>query len=303
MKKFLTEWKQEISEMLNFLKAPHENFDENLSFRKKLKTVTALYLAEIVFTFLIVFPLLYLVDEIYHIRYTNDLARLDIYVLILLAVFAVPFLEEAFFRYPLKYRNNPLMRFLDLFSQENIFKKFWLKNYRFFFYASAIIFGLVHITNYENRFTLLLALFTPFIILSQLASGFVMGYLRVRLGFLWGFLYHAIWNFVAFIVPYLLFHNTVVINISGSDKEIKLTELAVAEDQSASVSYDIKGDKVYHFDLKNSDIQLLLDQIAPGFHSDDQFLINFEMKSKKGITKQELFKILDEKIDLDSINN
>lgn len=303
MRKFLTEWTQEVSELLQYVKNPHENYNENLSLGKKLKAITALYLTEIVFTIVIVYPLLYLIDEVYHLRYTNELSRMNIYELILLAVLVVPFLEEVVFRYSLKYKNNPAARFLDIFSKEKIFKKFWLSNYRFFFYASAIVFGLVHITNYENKFTAFFLALSPFIILSQLASGFVLGYLRVRLGFLWGFMYHAIWNFVAFIIPFLIYHNTTVIHIFDSDKTVKLTELSTAEDQPATVSYDIRGDKVYSFSLKNSDIQILLNQIAPGFHSDDQFLINFDLKSKKGVSKQELFKILDEKIELDSINN
>lgn len=151
--------------------------------------------------------------------------------------------------------------------------------------------------------TLLFSVLVPFLILSQFFTGLILGYLRIKLGFFWGFLFHAVWNFVFIMTPYLLHTDKKTIDIADQDKKIELTELFLSEGHKSISTFHIQNEKVYKLNLKNADIQLLLNEIAPKYHADDVQLVNLNIESKKGISKQELFKILAENIELDSINN
>lgn len=129
-----------------------------------------------------------------------------------------------------------------------------------------------------------------------------MGYLRVKFGFLWGYIYHVIWNFVFIVGSYLMYHNTELINFKTSDTTIKLDYLSSTEGQSY-IYKDIENDTVYEMKIRNSDLQYLLNEVAPEYHSDEVSIINFDVKSKKGISRKELFRILKHNIQIDSINN
>ena len=86
----------------------------------------------------------------------------NIPLMFFLTVIVAPILEEAIFR-----------GFLGSLVEKSYFK--WL------YYLSAILFGLVHASNYE--LTESQNLLIPLIILPQLFLGFMLGYIRVRYGF------------------------------------------------------------------------------------------------------------------------
>lgn len=138
--RFFSEWWDEIKSLFIFLKNPHQDFNTKYSFFEKQRTITALFLLEVAFTFAIVFPLYNAINKVYHIRYIDDLASLSIIEIILFGVFAIPFIEEVFFRLPLKYKRNYLFKFFDLFNKNRFFERFWNSNYKFFFYFSVIFF-------------------------------------------------------------------------------------------------------------------------------------------------------------------
>lgn len=66
-------------------------------------------------------------------------------------------------------------------------------HYRLFFYFSAALFGLLHIFNFTgiSHYNLI---FTPLLVLPQLFLGLILGYLRVKYGFKYGVLFHALIN-------------------------------------------------------------------------------------------------------------
>jgi len=66
-------------------------------------------------------------------------------------------------------------------------------HYRLFFYFTAILFGLLHIFNFTGV-TYYNLVFTPLLVLPQLFMGLILGYLRVRYGFRYGVLFHAVVN-------------------------------------------------------------------------------------------------------------
>lgn len=79
--------------------------------------------------------------------------------------------------------------------------KCWHQNFRYVFYGYSILFGFVHIFNFEEV-SLQLLLLSPLITLPQLLLGFGMGYVRIRFGFWYGYLFHALNNGFAFTVFY-----------------------------------------------------------------------------------------------------
>lgn len=302
IRQFFDEFAEEVKALFKFLRNPHQNFDRKYSYFEKQKTITVLFLLEVAFTFLLVLPLNYLIGKVYHIRYIDDLANYSIIEIIILGVFLIPLVEEIIFRFPLKYKRNYLFKFFDLFSKNKFFEGFWNSNSRFFFYFSVISFGLLHATNYENKITASFIFVSIFITISQLSGGLIMGYLRLKFGFIWGYIYHCIWNFVFLIGSYLLYHNTTLIDFKTSDTTIKLDYLSSMEG-SSYISKNIENDTIYEMKIRNSDFQYLLNEVAPEYHSDEVGIINLELKSKKGISRKELFRILKHKIQIDSINN
>lgn len=71
----------------------------------------------------------------------------------------------------------------------------WNDRFPIVFYGSAVVFGLVHLFNYDlgvaDSLDLTLA---PLLIAPQLAGGFVLAYTRVRLGFWYAVGNHAVYN-------------------------------------------------------------------------------------------------------------
>ncbi|MBU2996159.1 CPBP family intramembrane metalloprotease [Cellulophaga baltica] len=104
------------------------------------------------------------------------------FIIFLLAVIFAPLLEELLFRAPLVF-----------FKNSHFFK--------YAYYNSALLFGLIHLTNFES-FTENIWL-APILVAPQIAAGFILGFTRVKLGLGWSILLHACHNGIL-IVPTLL---------------------------------------------------------------------------------------------------
>lgn len=102
--------------------------------------------------------------------------------IIFTAVILAPVIEELIFRGP-----------LTLFSK---------KYFKIGFYSLALIFGYVHLFNFE--ITTKILLFSPLLVLPQIVLGLVFGYIRVRFGLIYSILLHAMYNGVI-IIPAILF--------------------------------------------------------------------------------------------------
>ncbi|MCR5863641.1 CPBP family intramembrane metalloprotease [Flavobacterium sp. J372] len=110
------------------------------------------------------------------------------------AILVMPVVEEFIFRYFLRYdRINPKL----------ISLKKWNAVFPWLVYFSAITFGAIHLFNFSfssNSWLLLPALVVP-----QFITGLVITFLRVRLNFYYGILYHMLWNFSFFmVIPFLV---------------------------------------------------------------------------------------------------
>jgi len=97
---------------------------------------------------------------------------------------------------------------LGLFSMENhainkMFEDFYKKAFRWIFYGFAILFGYVHISNYELTTNVLLI--SPILVAPQIILGLFLGLIRVRLGLIYAILFHAVYNAIL-VIPGVLFY-------------------------------------------------------------------------------------------------
>lgn len=141
------------------------------------------------------------------------LEQFPVWQLLLLVVLLVPFLEELIFRAYLRFDRNLLfiliLGVIGFTGKENraraetAIRRRWDAYYPTIFYLAAVIFGLVHISNYEMTSEVLWV--APILVLPQIVVGLLLGFLRVRYGLIWGFFLHALHNFAFLGIPLLFF--------------------------------------------------------------------------------------------------
>ena len=108
-------------------------------------------------------------------------------VIIFFAVMLAPILEELIFRAP-----------ITLFCR-------YKKTFRYIFYGFAIVFGYVHITNFELTTNVLLI--SPILVAPQVLLGLLLGMIRVKLGLIYSILFHGIYNAIL-VIPSVLLYTT-----------------------------------------------------------------------------------------------
>ncbi|WP_454045896.1 CPBP family glutamic-type intramembrane protease [Chryseobacterium sp. Marseille-Q8038] len=79
---------------------------------------------------------------------------------------------------------------------------FWKKNQKIFIIISCFLFGALHIGNYGVTSNLIMYSFITFA--PQIFSGFILCYLRVRMGFEASFVAHSVNNFIPFILSKII---------------------------------------------------------------------------------------------------
>ena len=223
--------KKALYDFYQFLKKPSllkKQKDKSLLF----KDFAALFLLDILFTALLV-GLLYILlhfNLISKHEGTDLLKEYGVWGTLAFACILAPLLEEVFFRWHLRDLHGTIyFAFLSLagliasqitgawiqfiivivalilaaFSISFLRRKgkfysirAWKKTYPFLFFYTAIVFGLIHLTNYDD-----LTISDPsfvFYIASQALGGLSLGYLRIKYGLIYSILFHALFNLVAF---------------------------------------------------------------------------------------------------------
>ncbi len=282
-----------LKDFINFVKRPKEFFSEKLSSKEKLKILLILLFWQHVLVLFIIYPFLFLVNE-YLLPLQTELRTERTISFFLSAVLIAPFLEETLFRLPLRYKRNYIFQFFDFISG-NRMQKVWMKYYGYFFYIFAIAFGLFHILNFKNN-ELLFYCIAPFLVVSQLVGGLFLGYIRLRIGFFWGVLFHSLFNGILFGGSILFFHN--IETISYSDIEIQkfsLHELQYIDkdSQSSEIIKNANGDLIeLHFNDMN--LQGVIDSLGlkKNLKESDRW-INLEIFAPKGISKEKIVEILE----------
>lgn len=199
-----------FNDLIAFLRHPKEEHLPDSSMGQKLKLIALLYLIElpVIVSFILTISLLkhfklFDIDK----HFGVDLFSKFSYTTILfLAVILAPLIEETIFRLPLRYRRNYLLRLISggisvtgLVDKDKLqqgVQRFWNASFGWFFYGMAITFGLIHLTNYSDPKSLIL--FAPLLTITQMCGGLIMGYIRVKIGFIWGITYHAAHNLIFF---------------------------------------------------------------------------------------------------------
>jgi membrane protease YdiL (CAAX protease family) len=83
-------------------------------------------------------------------------------------------------------------------------ERMWRINFTVIFHISAIIFGLIHLSNYSNINNYFLAI--P-LVSSQIVAGYVLGFVRMKFGLFYSMGLHSVWNFItslALLIPLIL---------------------------------------------------------------------------------------------------
>ncbi|WP_426092051.1 CPBP family intramembrane glutamic endopeptidase [Flavobacterium sp. DSR3-2] len=289
--------KETFIDLISFLKNPIDEAGPELSVNKKLKTLISLLIIEIPLMAVLILLIsgletLELVDPDNH-KILDMINSYPVVLLLVLTVVIGPLIEELIFRLYLRYKNNYALHFLISIvsitgvrneqKAETFLISLWKKRYKFIFYFSAVIFGLIHISNFEFSYTILLL--SPILVAPQIILGLIIGYVRVRNGFVSGLLMHSLHNAFFIGIPlFFMFNDTEKLNAETSLYSIKIEEtndIAIPSTQknySDSIVYknvSLKTTLTYLLNtneilLKTNDKEML----------DNTLNLNFKNKSK-----------------------
>lgn len=178
--------KETFNDLITYFKNPVLETDNNTNAKYRFNKVLHLLVISLITAIILIIPLS-VFEELGWLTTENHaveemIKKLPIPMVFLFAVVLAPVFEELFFRAP-----------ITLFKGKNSF--------RIAFYVFAIVFGLIHISNYDLDNNSLL--FAPVLIIPQIVLGGYLGYIRVKFGLQWSMLLHACYNFIL-LAPSLL---------------------------------------------------------------------------------------------------
>lgn len=171
--------KTTLIELFRYLKAPDPYKNENTDKGYRITKLLHLFIISVVSALVLAIPIsiieaLGIINTDKH-AVSELLANKSVLFVLFSAVIIAPLFEELIFRAP-----------ITLFSEH--------KNFKFFFYLFAVLFGLVHLFNFKDNFTITTLLVTPILIAPQTVLGGYLGFIRVKFGLLWSILLHAVYN-------------------------------------------------------------------------------------------------------------
>jgi len=77
--------------------------------------------------------------------------------------------------------------------------KFVKSKFKYVFHISAVVFGMIHLLNYETVYWWMIVMI-PILTAPYISMGYVFGYARMKYGFVNGFLMHSTINFISVIL-------------------------------------------------------------------------------------------------------
>ncbi len=169
--------KETFFNLVIYLKNPILEKDSNTDLKYRFKIFFHILIISVA-TGLIISPIFALIHELQWVNMENHQVEemfkgMGIFQMILLGAIIVPIIEELIFRGP-----------ITSFKKPNSFK--------FGFYFFALVFGFIHISNFEMTKNVLIL--SPILVLPQLLLGGYFGYIRVRFGLQWSMLMHGTYN-------------------------------------------------------------------------------------------------------------
>lgn len=167
--------KHYFRQLFQFIKKPNGFSFSTLTTREKILNILLYYSTIALLVGISLSSILIFLVSINFISPLNYKYDFRYWEFILVGVLLAPFLEEVIFR-----------GFLGTVKTS--------PNFKWFYYLSALIFGLVHIFNFEN-WRLILPFFW-IVTSAQIFLGLVCGYIRVTYGLRYAILLHALYNLV-----------------------------------------------------------------------------------------------------------
>lgn len=292
------------SDFFYFLKNPEQNQIE-LKLREKWIIIFSILLLDFVVAF-ITMPILGLLEDldILKLDYDDFLFDQNILFILLIAGIIVPIIEEIIFRLPLKYSRNYLFRGLDYISN-NRSKLIWNKYFKFFFYAFAIVFALIHLSNYNNN-SILFFVLAPIIVFSQFFGGLTLGYIRLKLGFIWGVLQHSLFNCFIFAIGFLFFNPEPLAEIKNDDFSLKISQYQIKDKNELRTDIYKTNNSIDSINIINAPIKSVLQMINPkdsvAFGKKGTIDLLFKRKNDSLDSQKIINKKLREHFDFDLIN-
>ena len=166
-----------IKELIAFFKNPTLEKDNNTSFIYRIKIFGQLIVVCLLTVF-IISPIFTIIQDHALEEMMQKLSKPIVFVF---ATIVAPVFEEAIFRAP-----------LTAFKKE--------KQFKIGFYVFAILFGLVHITNFKITPSVLLL--APILVMPQIFVGGFLGFIRVRFGLLWSIALHGSYNGILMLISF-----------------------------------------------------------------------------------------------------
>ncbi len=82
---------------------------------------------------------------------------------------------------------------LLLTFKRNKIQQFLSSNFKYFFYGTALLFGLLHASNFSGNIYLIL-IFSPILGGPQIVLGLILGYIRMKNGLVYSVFFHMLVN-------------------------------------------------------------------------------------------------------------
>lgn len=167
-------------------------------FNPKIESLTG---TDSIYLFLFVVIVGPLIEEIL-CRLNLKITKLNIAVF--LAVIIPVIIKVIFFRGVQRYFYlSTIPLFIAIYYTINRFgfpsdeiDKFVKSKFKYVFHLSAIVFGMIHLSNYETVYWWMIVII-PILTAPYITMGYVFGYARMKYGFVNGFLMHSTINFIS----------------------------------------------------------------------------------------------------------
>jgi len=178
--------KETLENLIAYLKNPVLEKDTNTNIRYRFNIFLQILVISL-FTGIVISPIFALFEALQWVNMdTHKVAaqfeNMGILQIILLGAIVVPCIEEALFRGPITAFKKP-------------------KSFKVAFYTLALLFGLIHVFNFEITTNVLLL--APILVLPQLLLAGYFGYIRVRFGLQWSMLLHGCYNGILILLSFL----------------------------------------------------------------------------------------------------
>lgn len=204
-----------ISQFIQFIKQP-EDRPATVRFGDFQPRPFFHLLAAALLAVLLVLPLLASIEAYFELdlgdHKVTEILKENVVIAVVFIVVIGPVIEELLFRYWITFRRafflhwavGILTRVFDI-SRFKLLRKekcIWEKFFPYIFYMSAVLFALIHISNFSEYKTYWWL--APLYTLPQLIIGLALGYIRIKQGFMSSWFFHSCYNLII-VAPFFLF--------------------------------------------------------------------------------------------------